>query len=129
MSPPPQASCCLHLFTFGRPELLPLNSSPHLPLVAPHLHVHVSQLLPQRVVLRLALVALLLHLGTQRREAIVHQFTDLRHRRVGQYLYDRGNLRLEADTVRHHCLGCVCVRARTGVRVRARLSTNPHAGV
>lgn len=112
----------LHHFTFGWPELnggdlLPLTPSPHLPLVAPYLHVHVSEPLPQDIVLLLALLPLLLHLRAQRRVAIVHQFADLRHRGIGQDLYDRGDLRLEADTVRHHHrLLYLCVPARADVR-------------
>ena len=57
----------LHLFTFGWPKmngvhLLPLTPSPHLPLIAPHLHVYLLQFPPQRVVLLLAPLALLVHL-------------------------------------------------------------------
>lgn len=109
------------LFTFGWPKMngvhfLPLIPSPHFPLAAPHLHVHFSQFLPKGIVLLLALLPLLVHLGAQRRVAIVHQFADLRHRRIGQYLYDRGDLRLKANTVRHHRQVCLPARARADVR-------------
>lgn len=129
-----QAGCSLHLFTFEWPklnggDLLPLTASPHLPLITPHLHVHVSQLLPQDVVLLLAFLPLLLHLGAQRRVAIVHQFANLRHRGIGQYLYNRGDLRLEADTVRHHHQVCLSVAARTDVCGGTRVSTDQQTGM
>ncbi|TNN62764.1 hypothetical protein EYF80_026990 [Liparis tanakae] len=83
-------------------RFLPRTPSPHLPLVAAHLHVDLPQLPPQRVVLPLALVALPVHLGAQRGVAVVHQLADLRHGRIRQDLDDRGDLRLEANAVRHH---------------------------
>lgn len=121
--------------TFGRPKmsrvmLLALTPSPHPPLTAPHLHVHVSQPLPQGSVLLLALLPLLLHLRAQRRVTVVHQFANFGYRRVGQHLYDGGDLRLEADAVRHR--GPRCRSARTDARGRrcgARASGDPRTDV
>lgn len=101
-------TCQLHPFTFRWPEMgvvhhfFPQVPSFHLPLVASHLHVHFSQLLPQDAVLFLALLSLQVHLGAQHCVAIVHQFADLSNRRVGEKLNNGSDLRLEAHTVRHH---------------------------
>lgn len=136
-----QESCHLHLFTFGWPKMngvyfLPLTPSPHFSVVAPHLHVHFSQFLPKGIFFLFALLTLLLHLGAQRRVAIVHQFADLCHRRIGQYLYNRGDLRLKANTVRHHrqvCLllvhGQMCAAGGCGCCCGSRAGTDPHTEV
>ena len=69
----------------------PLREAPR------HLQLHQVQLPLQRLVLPLALG----HLEAHHRVVVVHQLTDLRHRRVGQHLHDGGQLGLEGEAARH----------------------------
>ena len=62
-----------------------------------HLQLHQVELPLQRLVLPLALG----HLQAHHRVVVVHQLTDLRHRRVGQHLHDGGQLGLEGEAAGH----------------------------